>query len=93
MLKNRVRFRAGLDFMTNGETDDSSTKLYGGKIGGDWDILNKLTLNFNSSIRMNNIKLYKTDGSDNDDDGKIDEAWENWTVNSSGFNLSLGYRF
>jgi hypothetical protein len=79
--------------MTNGETDDSSTKLYGGKIGGDWDILNKLTLNFNSSIRMNNIKLYKTDGSDNDDDGKIDEAWENWTVNSSGFNLSLGYRF
>jgi hypothetical protein len=42
---------------------------------------------------MNNIKLYKTDGSDNDDDGKIDEAWENWTVNSSGFNLSLGYRF
>ena len=93
LLKNRVRFRAGLDFMTNGETDDSSTKLYGGKIGGDWDILNKLTLNFNSSIRMNNIKLYKTDGSDNDDDGKIDEAWENWTVNSSGFNLSLGYRF
>ena len=93
LLKNRVRFRAGLDFMTNGETDDSPTKLYGGKIGGDWDILNKLTLNFNSSIRMNNIKLYKTDGSDNDDDGKIDEAWENWTVNSSGFNLSLGYRF
>lgn len=93
LLKNRVRFRGGLDFMTNGETDDSSTKLYGGKIGGDWDILNKLTLNFNSSIRMNNIKLYKTDGSDNDDDGKIDEAWENWTVNSSGFNLSLGYRF
>jgi hypothetical protein len=93
LLKNRVRFRGGLDFMTNGETDDSSTKLYGGKIGGDWDILNKLTLNFTSSIRMNNIKLYKTDGSDNDDDGKIDEAWENWTVNSSGFNLSLGYRF
>jgi hypothetical protein len=61
--------------MTNGETDNSSTNLYGGKIGGDWDILNKLTLTFNSSIRM------------------VDESGENWTINSSGFNLTLGYRF
>ena len=93
LFKNRLRFRGGLDFMTNGETDDSSTNLYGGKIGGDWDILNKLTLTFNSSIRMNDIKLYKTDESDNDDDGKVDESGENWTINSSGFNLTLGYRF
>ncbi len=93
LFKNRLRIRGGLDFMTNGETDDSSTNLYGGKIGGDWDILNKLTLTFNSSIRMNDIKLYKTDGSDNDDDGKVDESGENWTINSSGFNLTLGYRF
>ena len=55
--------------------------------------LNKLTLTFNSSIRMNDIKLYKTDKSDNDDDGEVDESGENWTINSSGFNLTLGYRF
>jgi hypothetical protein len=89
LFKNRLRIRGGLDFMTNGETDDSSTNLYGGKIGGDWDILNKLTLTFNSSIRM----IYKTDKSDNDDDVKVDESGENWTINSSGFNLTLGYRF
>jgi hypothetical protein len=89
LFKNRLRIRGGLDFMTNGETDDSSTNLYGGKIGGDWDILNKLTLTFNSSIRM----IYKTDKSDNDDDGEVDESGENWTINSSGFNLTLGYRF
>jgi hypothetical protein len=93
LFKNRLRIRGGLDFMTNGETDDSATNLYGGKIGGDWDILNKLTLTFNSSIRMNDIKLYKTDESDNDDDGEVDESGENWTINSSGFNLTLGYRF
>jgi hypothetical protein len=93
LFKNRLRIRGGLDFMTNGETGKSSTNLYGGKIGGDWDILNKLTLTFNSSIRMNDIKLYKTDESDNDDDGKVDESGENWTINSSGFNLTLGYRF
>jgi len=93
LFKNRLRIRGGLDFMTNGETGKSSTNLYGGKIGGDWDILNKLTLTFNSSIRMNDIKLYKTDESDNDDDGEVDESGENWTINSSGFNLTLGYRF
>ena len=42
---------------------------------------------------MNDIKLYKTDESDNDDDGDNDESGENWTINSSGFNLTLGYRF
>jgi len=52
-----------------------------------------LTLTFNSSIRMNDIKFYKTDESDNDDDGEVDESGENWTINSSGFNLTLGYRF
>ncbi|MBT6710753.1 MAG: hypothetical protein HOB22_03480 [Candidatus Marinimicrobia bacterium] len=92
LFKNRLRIRGGLDFMTNGETDDLKN-LYGGKIGGDWDILNKLTLTFNSSIRMIDRKLYKTDESDNDDDGEVDESGENWTINSSGFNLTLGYRF
>jgi len=93
LFNNRLRIRGGLDFMTNGETDKTATNLYGGKIGGDWDILNKLTLTFNSSIRMNDIKKYKTDESDNDDDGEVDESGENWTINSSGFNLTLGYRF
>ena len=74
IFRNRVRFRGGLDFMTNGETDNTSTKLYGGKLGCDIDIIYKLTMSFNSSIRMNDIN------------GKR-------SVNSSGFNLSLGYRF
>ena len=29
----------------------------------------------------------------NADDGEVDESGENWTINSSGFNLTLGYRF
>ena len=67
--------------------------MSGGKIGGDWDILDKLILSFSSSIRLNNNELYKSDNIDNDSDGKIDEGTENWSVNSSGFNLNLGYRF
>ena len=93
LYDNRLRFRSGIDFTTNGKKDNSSTKLYGGKIGGDWDILDKLTLSFMSSIRINNSKGYSTDQKDNDGDGKIDEKRENWSTNSSGFNLSLGYRF
>jgi hypothetical protein len=93
LFNNKVRLRSGIDFTTNGESDDTSVKLYGGKIGGDWDILNKLTLSFNSSIRMNNTKGYGSDDIDNDGDGIIDEKRENWSTNSSGFNVTLGYRF
>jgi hypothetical protein len=93
LFNNKVRLRSGIDFTTNGKSDDTSVKLYGGKIGGDWDILNKLTLSFNSSIRMNNTKGYGSDDIDNDGDGIIDEKRENWSTNSSGFNVTLGYRF
>lgn len=93
ILKNKLRIRSGLDFTTNGEEDNTSTKLYGGKIGGDWDIFERLILSFNSSIRINNSKSYQFDNYDNDNDGKIDENNEQWSINSSGFNLNLGYRF
>ena len=90
---NKLRLKSGLDFTTNGKTDNTSTKLYGAKIGGDWDILERLTMSLNSSIRINNSKSYQSDNFDNDGDGKIDESNEQWSINSSGFNLNLGYRF
>jgi len=90
---NKLRLRSGLDFTTNGKTDNTSTKLYGAKIGGDLDIYERLTMSFNSSIRINNSKSYQSDNFDNDGDGKIDESNEQWSINSSGFNLNLGYRF
>ena len=93
LFQNKLRLRGGLDFMSNGKTGDLSIKLYGGKIGGDYDILDKLTLNISSSIRMNDINKYKTDKSDNDNDGIVDEPNENWSVNNSGFYITLGYRF
>ena len=93
LLNNKLRLRSGLDFTTNGEKDNTSVKLYGAKLGTDWDILDKLTLSFNSSIRMNNSKGYRSDDLDNDGDGLIDEKRENWSTNSSGFNFTLGYRF
>tara|TARA_Y100001934_G_C12355161_1_gene777690 strand:+ start:2 stop:2824 length:2823 start_codon:yes stop_codon:yes gene_type:complete len=93
LFGNKIRIHCGVDFTTNGKKDNTAIQLYGGKIGGDWDILDKLILSFSSSIRLNNNELYKSDNIDNDSDGKIDEGTENWSVNSSGFNLNLGYRF
>ena len=93
LLNNKLRLRCGLDFTTNGKKDNTSVKLYGAKLGKDWDILDKLTLSFNSSIRMNNSRGYRSDDIDNDKDGLIDEKRENWSTNSSGFNFTLGYRF
>ena len=93
LLNNKLRLRCGLDFTTNGKKDNASVKLYGAKLGTDWDILDKLTLSFNSSIRMNNSNSYRSDNLDNDGDGLVDEKRENWSTNSSGFNFTLGYRF
>tara|TARA_B110001452_G_scaffold53846_2_gene41266 strand:- start:2004 stop:4817 length:2814 start_codon:yes stop_codon:yes gene_type:complete len=93
LFNNKLRVRGGIDFTSNGETDQTSMRLYGAKLGGDWDILKKLTLNLNSSLRLIDSKVNSDDGIDNDKDGEIDELRESWSLNSSGFNLTLGYRF
>tara|TARA_B100000902_G_C26778483_1_gene653880 strand:- start:330 stop:611 length:282 start_codon:yes stop_codon:yes gene_type:complete len=93
MLSNKLRFRGGLDFMTNGKEDDTLIRLYGSKFGCDYDIMTKLTLSLNGTIRINDSKVYSKDEIDNDEDGKIDEANENWSINSSGMFITLGYRF
>ena len=82
IYKNKLRLRGGIDLTTNGKKDNSSIELYGGKIGGDWDILDKLTLSFISSIRMVNNLGHSSDQKDNNGDGKIDEKRENWSTNS-----------
>ena len=85
ILNNKVRIKGGLNYTTNGV----GFNLYGGNLGGDWYIADRLTLSVNSSIRLDN----KKDGLDNDGDGIVDEGTENFTVNNSGLNINLGYRF
>ena len=91
-LENKIRPRVGLDYTTNGE-NDKSINIYGAKLGCDWDIIDRLTLTFNSSVRFNNNNNNKYDDVDNNGNGEIDEKGENWSMNSSGVNLTLGYRF
>ena len=92
-LKNKLRSRIGIDFTSNGEKGPLATKLFGTKLGGDWDIIDKLTLTLNSSFRLIDNTGNKNDGKDNDLDGKIDELRENWSISNSGINITLGYRF
>ena len=35
----------------------------------------------------------ENDKRDNDQDGEVDELRENWSMSSSGINLTLGYKF
>ena len=51
-FKNKLRSRIGFDFTSNGVKGPLATKLFGAKLGGDWDILDKLTLTLNSSLRV-----------------------------------------
>ena len=89
---NSIRFSSGLDYMTNGN-DDDSVQIIGFKIGGDWDIMNNLIFSLKSNIRFNKIKANKDDGIDNDNDGKIDNNGEVWSTSNSGTVLSINYRF
>jgi hypothetical protein len=92
-FNNKLRIRSGIDFTSNGMKGDLATKLYGSKFGGDWDIFDKLTLSLNSSIRLIDNQGNKKDDIDNDQDGDVDELRENWSISSSGINLTLGYKF
>ena len=53
LFETKLRIKGGMNFMTNGEKDDSSIRLFGAKIGGDVDIINNLSMSINGSLRMN----------------------------------------
>lgn len=89
---NTMRLTSGLDYMTNGNNDDS-VQILGFKIGADWDLLNNLILSIKSNIRLNRMKANENDGIDNDDDGKVDNNGEIWSTSNSGTMVSLNYRF
>ena len=92
LKKNTMRLTSGLDYMTNGNNDDS-VQILGFKIGADWDLLNNLILSIKSNIRLNRMKANDSDGIDNDDDGKVDNNGEIWSTSNSGTIVSLNYRF
>lgn len=89
---NSIRVSAGLDYMTNGNNDDS-VQIMGFKIGSDWDLLDNLIFSIKSNIRFNKISANGKDGIDNDNDGKIDNNGEIWSTSNSGTVLSINYRF
>lgn len=92
LKNNTMRLTSGLDYMTNGNNDDS-VQILGFKIGADWDLLDNLILSIKSNIRLNRMKANDSDGIDNDDDGKIDNIGEIWSTSNSGTMVSLNYRF
>ena len=92
LKNNSLRLTSGLDYMTNGNNDDS-VQILGFKIGADWDLLNNLILSIKSNIRLNRMKANENDGIDNDDDGKVDNNGEIWSTSNSGTMVSLNYRF
>ena len=92
LKNNSIRINSGLDYMTNGNTDDS-VQILGFKIGADWDLLSNLVFSLKSNIRFNRIKGNENDGIDNDKNGKIDGKSEIWSTSNSGTVISLNYRF
>ena len=92
LKNNSIRVNSGLDYMTNGNKDDS-VQILGFKIGADWDILSNLAFSLKGNIRFNRIKGNENDGIDNDNNGTIDGKSEIWSISNSGTVISLNYRF
>ena len=92
LKNNSIRINSALNYMTNGNTDDS-IQILGFKIGADWDLLNNIVFSLKSNIRFNRIKENENDGIDNDNNGKIDGKSEIWSTSNSGTVISLNYRF
>ena len=92
LKNNSIRINSGVDYMTNGN-DENSVKIIGLKLGGDWDIKKNMVFSAKSNIRLNGIKSNKDDGLDNDEDGKIDNNGEVWSTSNSGMVFSINYRF
>ncbi len=86
-----LRILGGLNLMhSNG---DVHTNILGFRTGCDMTIIENLTLNLSSNLRVMNTQEFKDDGQDNDGDGDVDEFLESWDMNSYGILLTLGYRF
>ncbi len=92
-LNYNLTVGGGFNFTTNGKDGSKSINLFGIKLNADWDIVENLILSINGSLRFNNTEFNEIDKIDNDGDGKVDESGENFSMNSSGLNLTLGYRF
>jgi len=92
IFENRLQIRCGADVLSS-EGSEGNINLYGGTLGLNWSIINNLSLNFSSNIRLNHSQFLKTDGLDNNSDGNIDEFGESFSVNTSGAIFTLGYKF
>jgi len=93
IFENKLLFKTGLDYMTNGKNKDEEIQIFGIKMGAELDIVKNLVLSANASIRLNKSSGNVKDGLDNDSNGKIDDKGEKIIINNSGFFISLGYRF
>ena len=102
LLNNAFHLSSGIDYTSNGKNADQALNLYGFKIGFIWEIIDNLSLTLNSSIRFKNNRNNVYDQSSNTEVylvggsmfiPKTQEKSKGISINSSGMNLSLGYKF
>jgi len=70
-----------------------NSNIYGIRFCGDYEIIEHLIGNMSATIQVLQTPDYASDRLDNDGEGKQDEFMEAWELNSSGFTLSISYRF
>ncbi|MFQ6614319.1 MAG: hypothetical protein ACE5D1_05700, partial [Fidelibacterota bacterium] len=88
---SRLRFTGGLSFLRS--TGDVDSNIYGLKTGAEYDVVENLVASLSLNLQMSQVPSYRKDQLDNDGDGKTDELFEPWSINTSGLFLNLNYSF
>ncbi|NQU28235.1 MAG: hypothetical protein HQ528_08110 [Candidatus Marinimicrobia bacterium] len=91
LLEEKAQMTVALNYLKS--SGYTSINVYNNQLGFDYKILDNLMLNCTTLIQLSQSSDWKTDGIDNDNNGKTDEFLESIEINSSTFNLAINYRF
>ena len=91
LLEKRAQMTVALNYLKS--SGYTLINVYNNQLGFDYKILDNLMLNCTTLIQLSQSSDWKTDGIDNDNNGKTDEFLESIEINSSTFNLAINYRF
>jgi hypothetical protein len=91
LWNNTLQVMGGLSYLNSAGSVES--RLYGIKLGGDYKVIENLHVSLSGNLQLNQTPVYANDKQDNDGDGKQDELFEAWELNTSGLLLTVSYRF
>ncbi len=91
LREDRGNLSAAVNYLAS--TGYTLNEVYNSQVSLDWRLYDNLVATGLFQFQFSHTPSYKSDGEDNDDDGKVDEYFETYDLNSSTINIVLNYKF